>query len=139
MRVIDDQQMRRLAMLSYRKYRRRLPTETRPSDDELRSVSIPTLLLLGEKSELHDARQVLARTSSLMPDLEAEIVRGAGHSLPYDQADEVSRRVLRFVATHETRTRADNPAHNGKYRADGPDGPAEPDRDSPGPTPRAVR
>jgi pimeloyl-ACP methyl ester carboxylesterase len=136
MRVIDDQQMRRLAMLSYRKYRSRLPRESIPSDEQLRSVSIPTLLLLGEKSELHDARRVLARTSSLVPDLEAEIVRGAGHSLPYDQADEVSRRVLRFVTTHETGNSADNPAHNGRHRADGP---AEPDRDSPGPTPRAVR
>jgi pimeloyl-ACP methyl ester carboxylesterase len=104
MLVIDDQQIRRLAMLSYRKYRRRLPTETRPSDDELRSVTIPTLLMLGEKSELHDARRVLARASSLIPDLEAEIVRGAGHSLPYDRADAVSRRVLRFITTHETKS-----------------------------------
>jgi pimeloyl-ACP methyl ester carboxylesterase len=136
MRVIDDQQMRRLAMLSYRKYRSRLPKESTPTDEQLRSVSIPTLLLLGEKSELHDARQVLARTCSLMPDLEAEIVRGAGHSLPYDQADDVSRRVLRFITTHESKSLADSPARNRKHRADGP---SEPDRDSSRPTPRAVR
>jgi len=104
MRIIDDQQMRRLAMLSYRKYRFRLPKESTPSDEQLRSVTIPTLLMLGEKSELHDARRVLARASSLMPDLEAEIVRGAGHSLPYDQAGDVSRRVLRFITTHESRS-----------------------------------
>lgn len=101
MRAIDDQHMRRLAMLSHRKYRPRLPRESSLSDDQLRSVTIPTLLMLGEKSELHDAHRVLARASSLIPDLEAEIVRGAGHSLPYDQADDVSRRVLRFVTTHE--------------------------------------
>jgi pimeloyl-ACP methyl ester carboxylesterase len=100
MSTVDDLEMRRLAMLSYRKFRPRLPKETSPTDDELRSITTPTLLLLGEKSELHDARRVLARTRALMPALEGEIVPRAGHSLPVDQADLVSRRILQHIAVN---------------------------------------
>jgi pimeloyl-ACP methyl ester carboxylesterase len=100
MSTVDDQQMVRMGMLSYRKYRPRLPKETSPSDDELRSITTPTLLLLGEKSQLHHARRVLARTRALMPALEAEIVPRAGHSLPVDQADVVSRKILRHLAVN---------------------------------------
>jgi pimeloyl-ACP methyl ester carboxylesterase len=100
MSTVDDPEMRRLAMLSYRKFRPHLPKETSPTDDEFRSITTPTLLLLGEKSELHDARRVLGRTRALMPALEAEIVPGAGHSLPVDQADLVGRRILQYIAVN---------------------------------------
>ena len=102
MSIVDDLPMRRLAMLSYRKFRWRLPKETTPTDAELRSIATPTLLLLGEKSELHDARRVGARTRALMPALEVEIVPGAGHSLPVDQADVVTRKVLQHIAVNDT-------------------------------------
>jgi hypothetical protein len=47
---------------------------------------------------------VLARTRSLMPAVEAEIVPEAGHSLPVDRADIVSRHVLRHIATEEPKS-----------------------------------
>jgi pimeloyl-ACP methyl ester carboxylesterase len=77
-----------------------LPKETSPSDEELRSIATPTCCW-GEQSELHDARRVLARTVALMPALEVEIVRRAGHSLPVDQADVVSRKVLQHLAVND--------------------------------------
>jgi pimeloyl-ACP methyl ester carboxylesterase len=106
MSTVDDKQLLRMGMLSQRKYRAHLPKETYPSDDELRSITTPTLLLLGEKSELHRSRRVLERTRSLMPVLDAEMVPGAGHSLPFDQADDVTRRILQYLAgtaEHDTR------------------------------------
>jgi pimeloyl-ACP methyl ester carboxylesterase len=54
--------------------------------------------LLGEKSELHDSRRVLALARALMPVLQGEIIPGAGHSLPVDQADAVSQRILQYIA-----------------------------------------
>jgi pimeloyl-ACP methyl ester carboxylesterase len=101
MSTVDDLQMRWLAMLSYRKFRPRMPRETSPSDGELRSITTPTLLLLGEKSELHDSRRVLARTRAFMPVLQGEIIPRAGHSLPVDQADVVSQRILQHIAAAE--------------------------------------
>jgi pimeloyl-ACP methyl ester carboxylesterase len=106
MSTLDDAQLLRMAMLSQRTYRPHLPRETSLSDDELRSITVPTLLLLGEKSELHHSRRVLARTGALMPALEAEIIPGAGHSLPFDQADVVTSRIRRFLAVGAHR---DNP------------------------------
>jgi pimeloyl-ACP methyl ester carboxylesterase len=101
MSTVNDLPMRKLAMLSYRKYRWRLPKERSPTDGELRSVATRTLLLLGEKSELHDARRVRARTRACMTALEVEIVPGAGHSLPVDQADVVTRKILQHIAVND--------------------------------------
>jgi pimeloyl-ACP methyl ester carboxylesterase len=98
MSTLDDPPLLRMAMLSHRTYRPHRPRETALSDDELRSITVPALLLLGEKSELHPSRRVLARTRALMPALEGEIIPGAGHSLPYDQAEVVTRRILQFLA-----------------------------------------
>jgi pimeloyl-ACP methyl ester carboxylesterase len=89
--------MRRLAMLSQTRYRPRLPRVTTLSDDELRSITTPALLLLGGRSELHRSRRVLDRARALMPALEAEIVPGAGHTLPFDQAEVVTDRVRAYL------------------------------------------
>jgi pimeloyl-ACP methyl ester carboxylesterase len=103
MGALDDPEMRRLAMLSQSRYRPRLPRVAVLSDDELRSITTPALLLLGERSELHRSRRVLARARALMPALEAEIVPGAGHTLPFDQAGVVTDRIRGYLASTAVR------------------------------------
>ncbi|MEU3057685.1 alpha/beta fold hydrolase [Streptomyces griseus] len=79
-------------------FRRALPPARIFSDEELRRVRVPALFLLGERSTLHDARQVAERVRALMPTAEAEIVPGTGHALPTDDPELVVTRILRGAA-----------------------------------------
>lgn len=67
------------------------------SDDELRTVNIPTLVLLGEKSTMHSSQKAAARGKQFIQDVEVDIVPKAGHKLP---ADQVNGRILRFLDQH---------------------------------------
>ncbi|MFI6520305.1 alpha/beta fold hydrolase [Spirillospora sp. NPDC050679] len=75
-------------------FRRGLPPADVLTDDRLRQVSAPSLFLLGERSTLHDSRQVAARITRLMPHARVEVVPGAGHALPTDLPDLVTDRIL---------------------------------------------
>jgi pimeloyl-ACP methyl ester carboxylesterase len=68
-------------------------------DDELRSVARPALLLVGERSAMHDAGRLATRARALVPDIAVEVVPGAGHGLRFDQPDAVHGRILEFLAT----------------------------------------
>jgi pimeloyl-ACP methyl ester carboxylesterase len=91
-----------LGVISYTRHRFRLPQPTPLTDAELAAIRAPTLLLLGEKSEVQRSARALARATWLLPDVDAELVKGAGHSLPVDQADYAGDRVRGFLATHST-------------------------------------
>ncbi|MFE7057240.1 alpha/beta fold hydrolase [Streptomyces californicus] len=79
-------------------FRRALPPARVFSDEELRRVRVPSLFLLGERSALHDARQVAERVEALVPAAEAEVVPGAGHALATDDPELVTARILRHAA-----------------------------------------
>ncbi|WKN19700.1 alpha/beta hydrolase [Streptomyces sp. JUS-F4] len=79
-------------------FRRALPPARVFSDEELRRVRVPSLFLLGERSSLHDARQVAERVGALMPTAEVEVVPGASHALPTDDPELVVARILRHAA-----------------------------------------
>jgi len=51
------------------------------SDEELRRLTMPTLLLGGTQDVLFNLRKISARLQRLVPDLEVTIVPGAGHAL----------------------------------------------------------
>lgn len=62
-------------------FRRRLPVPPPMTDDELRAIATPTVVLLGERSQLYDASMVAQRLRTLTR-AEVEVVPGAGHDLP---------------------------------------------------------
>jgi len=68
------------------------------TDDELQSVQVPVLLLLGEHEVMYDPQSALLRASALVPGIEAEIVKNAGHVVSMEQPEYVNQRVLRFLA-----------------------------------------
>ncbi|HZG82492.1 MAG TPA: alpha/beta hydrolase [Brevibacillus sp.] len=68
------------------------------TDDELKSVQVPILLLLGEHEVMYDSQSALLRASALVPGIEAEIVKNAGHVVSMEQPEYVNQRVLRFLA-----------------------------------------
>lgn len=67
------------------------------SDDELKSVKIPILLLLGEHEVIYNPQSAFKRASTLVSGIEAEIVSGAGHVLSMEQPSYVNERVMRFL------------------------------------------
>jgi len=67
------------------------------SDDELRQMNVPTLLLVGEHEVVYEPSVVLERARRLMPHIEAELIAGGGHLFPVDQADATNARMLEFL------------------------------------------
>ncbi|MCO5999821.1 alpha/beta fold hydrolase [Actinoallomurus rhizosphaericola] len=78
---------------------RRLPPAHVLSDDQLRAVTAPTLLLLGQHSTLHDPAKVRSRTQALIPDVHCEIVPGTGHALPMERPDLTAAWISEFAGT----------------------------------------
>jgi pimeloyl-ACP methyl ester carboxylesterase len=93
-----DRRFSKLGRLGLMRYRRGVPRPDPITDAELASVETRTLLLLGAKSEIHHARALLDRARAALPNVEAELVADAGHSLPLDHAAVIAPRVRAFVA-----------------------------------------
>lgn len=88
-------------MLGMRSYKPNTRPAARPfTDEELSSIKLPALVLLGSRSALVRPRQVLERVSALIPGVRAEIVQRAGHGLNLEQPDLVNAHLLRFLAAH---------------------------------------
>lgn len=79
-------------------------------DAVLRAVTVPTLALLAEHSAIMPPREAAARARDLLPDATVEIVAGAGHSLPADDAAWTADRVRGFLHAHETPVHRELPA-----------------------------
>jgi pimeloyl-ACP methyl ester carboxylesterase len=91
-----------LAIAGLRTYRSKAPRPKRMSDDELRSITTPTLLLLCEASPVNDARRAAARASRLVPNVEVDVIAGAGHMLPIARPRDFTTRLLAFIEAFDT-------------------------------------
>jgi len=67
------------------------------ADKELRSVSVPTLLLIGDREVIYDPRVAIGRATRLIPRIEVAIIPNASHFLTFDQSESVDARVLDFL------------------------------------------
>ncbi|MCY8859362.1 alpha/beta fold hydrolase [Bacillus atrophaeus] len=67
------------------------------SDQELKSVTVPMLLMTGEYEVVFDQELALRRAAALVPHIETEMVKGAGHVLTMEQPEYVNKRVLAFL------------------------------------------
>jgi pimeloyl-ACP methyl ester carboxylesterase len=83
------------AMRSFSPRRMLIPTVL--FDAELQSIKVPMLYLVGEHEKMYSARKALERLQRVAPQLETEIIPGAGHDLTIVQAEMVNRKVLDFL------------------------------------------
>ena len=67
------------------------------SDDELRGLQIPTLLLIGQQEVIYDPVASIERARRLIPHLEASLIPNASHDLSYFQAKVVNEAILHFL------------------------------------------
>ena len=81
----------------------RMPVETMrvlPAvvpDEQLRTLKVPTLLLVGDHEVISDPARALERAQRLIPDFEGELVAGCRHDMCSSQHDIVDARVLAFL------------------------------------------
>ena len=89
----------------------RLPPETARisanplSDEELRAMHVPVLVLIGDREVLNDAGAALARARRLMPDVEGELVPDSSHEMCVSQYQIVNARVVDFLKGNFSKTR----------------------------------
>lgn len=81
----------------------RLPLETMRimpsafSDDKLRAMQVPVLLLFGDHEVIYDPAKALARAQALIPNFEGELVPRCSHDMCLRQHRIVDTRVLDFL------------------------------------------
>lgn len=67
------------------------------TDLELKSLEMPTLILVGENEKIYSAQDALDRLNRVAPHIKTELIPDAGHDLTVVQAEEVNRKVLEFL------------------------------------------
>ena len=72
------------------------------SDDELRALRVPGLLLIGDREVIYDAAKALARARALIPNFEGELVPSCKHDMCFSQHRIVDARVLDFLKEVES-------------------------------------
>jgi pimeloyl-ACP methyl ester carboxylesterase len=97
MPLLEDKRILRMALRGQLNHPFRLPIDLL-SDHDLRAITVPTLLLIGEKSEIYRAPEVLARARDTIANLDAAIIPDVGHALPIDPKAEAGKRVSKFLA-----------------------------------------
>jgi pimeloyl-ACP methyl ester carboxylesterase len=75
-----------------------LPPMAPLTDEELATITTPTLMLFGAHSTMHDSAAVSRRLAQVMPAAEVELVPGTGHSIALDVPDLVNARILEHAA-----------------------------------------
>lgn len=59
-------------------------------DEELKNVSVPVLLLIGDHEVIYDRTRAIRRATALVPRLEAAVVPSANHSAQYSAPESVN-------------------------------------------------
>jgi pimeloyl-ACP methyl ester carboxylesterase len=72
------------------------------SDDQLRVMCVPTLLLIGDHEVISAPATALARAHRLIPHFEGELVPDCRHDMCFSQYRIVDARVLNFLKMERT-------------------------------------
>ena len=76
------------------------------SDDALRTMKVPTLLLIGDREVISNPARALERARRLIPEFEGELVPECRHDMVSSQRDVVDARVIDFLKKTRTDDRA---------------------------------
>ena len=68
------------------------------TDEELKRIELPTLLLIGAEDKIYNPKKAIDRAQRLMPDLTAEIIPNVGHTLNMEQPETINARILKFLS-----------------------------------------
>jgi pimeloyl-ACP methyl ester carboxylesterase len=68
------------------------------TEEELKQIELPTLLLIGAGEKIYNPRKAIDRAQRLMPNLTAEIIPDVGHTLNMEQPEIINARILEFLS-----------------------------------------
>ena len=68
------------------------------TDEELKQIKLPTLLLIGSEEIIYNPKKAVDRAQRLMPDLTAEIIPNVGHTLNMEQPETINAHILEFLS-----------------------------------------
>jgi pimeloyl-ACP methyl ester carboxylesterase len=69
------------------------------TDEELKQIALPTLLLIGAEEKIYHPKRAIGRAQQLMPDLKAEIIPSVGHTLNLEQPEIINAVILKFFSS----------------------------------------
>ena len=69
------------------------------TDEELKQIGVPSLLLIGAGEKIYDPEVAIERAERLMANLRAQIVPNSGHTLIMEQPEIVNSRILDFLGS----------------------------------------
>jgi pimeloyl-ACP methyl ester carboxylesterase len=72
------------------------------SDEELRRIQTPVLLMIGDHEVIYKPGDAIRRAALLISDLKAEIVPNANHLAEYTAAEAVNKMILDFLSDQTT-------------------------------------
>lgn len=75
-----------------------VPAPTVLTDDELQSIKVPALVLIGENEVHYSAQKAIHRLNTVAPQIQAEGIPHAGHDLVGVQVETVNQKILEFLA-----------------------------------------
>jgi pimeloyl-ACP methyl ester carboxylesterase len=70
------------------------------TDEELKRIEMPALLLIGEREKIYNPQKAARRARRWMPDLTAEIIPRLGHTLNMELPETINARILEFLSRH---------------------------------------
>jgi pimeloyl-ACP methyl ester carboxylesterase len=68
------------------------------TEEELRQIKLPALLLIGEGEKIYNPKKALRRAQRLIPNLTAEIIPNVGHTLNMEKPEIINSRILEFLS-----------------------------------------
>jgi pimeloyl-ACP methyl ester carboxylesterase len=67
------------------------------TDAELKTIKVPTLLILGNQEMIYSPEEAAERASELLPVSEVKILSHCGHAIPIDAPAEASNAMDSFL------------------------------------------
>jgi pimeloyl-ACP methyl ester carboxylesterase len=93
MPLLEDQRLMRMGLYGNLRHVPGFPPLRPFTDEQLRSITVPTAVLVGEQTEVFDAERLVRRARELLPHATVELVPGAGHALTASHVDVCASRV----------------------------------------------
>ena len=66
-------------------------------DQELKSIKVSTLYVVGENEKIYSAQKAVRRLNQVAPYIQTETIPNAGHDLAFVQAEMVNEKIIEFL------------------------------------------
>lgn len=84
--------------LAIRSFKTKIPASmTVLSDDELKSIKVPFLYLVGENEKMHSVKDAIKRLNNIAPNIKTEVVQNTGHCLLFSHPKIVNEIIIDFL------------------------------------------